>query len=466
MADFSAITSGIGQGKTLWAVMNIARTLEETDRLIITDIPLVFELKTPVRTLWTWAEYCQKFIKRPIDVSKRLAVLDFDTGTEFWRYLPAAAYPEEYIEKWLNHEDPERRIEIVTVEWAYGKNRLIKLPNKKNVRFGQVPNFEFRTSDMCAMRGVDYWKDEAHKSYPPMYYQKVGAQADWYITEMRRLDDNASWISQHPEKVDKNFRRLTTEWWQVQNMAKTPLFLGVTVGKRFRFHWYCQPEMPTRLDKPTSSGWYRLDPSKRLHDLYDTMATSSMMGNSLVLHGEKHKGRSPVVWAYAALAVLLAAIVIPRVLDYGMTWISQAVAGAGLHGIRTGVTRAVGNTVASPPVQTSNPVTGAVHPKRIDSNFATVRQGEVNPVRLPDSAPPADWSGVSVTGTSLSPSGVNVFLSNGLMLDTNDVLDIGKRWVRLRDGTKLPIAGRTPQAVEPPVPYQVPQAFRPPWVHN
>jgi len=446
MADITAITARIGGGKTLWSVIQIIKSLEKTDRLIVTDIPLV--MSNASGRLWTIAEYCHMFIKRPIDVSKRIVYLDFEQAREFWRYVPADGYDEAYVSEQLQ----SGKVAYVESEWKYGRSRLLCLPNKKNDVFKVVPDFAFRCGDVRGNRGIDYFIDEAHKKFPPLYYQTVGAACDWYVSELRRLDDNLFWITQHPEKVDKNFRRLTTEWFQVQNMSKSPLTFGMTIKDRFRWHWYSQSDMPSRLEKPTMSGWYSLDKKRRYHDLYDTMMTSSMSGNAL-LHGEKYHGRSPfVVIPIVIMVILVGAWTVPHVLTFGFTFVTRHVVGAAFTGVKRGATSAMAvkpiHTRVSAGAGSGPTVMAPVHIPIPVMQFPQVPVGTVT-VTQPTAntgSTSQDWVGVNVTGVASSPDGVEVFLSNGMILDTNDVAAIGKRWVKLRDGTKLPVMGQTPES--------------------
>jgi hypothetical protein len=435
MAEISGITARIGEGKSLWMTLQIARTLKKSDRLIVTDLPLVLENATG--RLWTWSEWAQKFVDRALDINKRLCVISYEQSREFWRCLPAQAYDEKYVAENLE----SGAIKIVENTWPFGSSKIIWLPEMPNVVFKKVGDFRFRTGDVRGMRGVDYFIDEAHKKFPPLYYQTYGAACDWYMSELRRLDDNLSWASQHPEKVDKNFRRLTTEWWQVQNMSKNPLFMGVTLKGRFRYHWYSQNEMPTRLDKPTASGWFSFDKKERVHDLYDTMQTSSMAGNA-VLHEQKFNGRSPVVWVIALVAIVFCAWFGPRALQYAV----QKGVGSVVGGFQKGVQKGTAGLMPAPGVApvVARPAAPAqivplVLPAALSASAASTPAPRFN-AHAPASGVP---EGVEVIGTSGSPGNWTVMLNNGMILRPVEVADVGQRYVLLADGDRVPIHGKT-----------------------
>jgi hypothetical protein len=419
MADIRAITAPIGGGKSLFGVIQVCEELERSERFVVTDIPLILE--NAPDGYWTMADYCHKFIKRPVDLNKRLCVLNYDQAREFWRFLPAAFF-----------EDLEG-LEVVENNWQYGSCRMVKLPNIKNEIFKEVTDFSFRTKKAVNRVGCHYIIDEAHKKFPPMFYQRCGAQAEWYMSELRKLDDDFDWITQHPEKVDKNFRRDATEWLQVQNMGKTSMFMGVSLPNRFRWHWYNQSDMPTRSDKPTASGWYYIEPKKRYHHLYRTMDGTGVSGG-LVKESQRHRGRHPIIWVIAIAAVLLGAYFLPRVVQQIVRGSVHSVLG----GIQKGASDAFKGSVPAMPKNNAF--------QQPQQTFSVQhRPSMVNAAPSPASAIPSAPSveGLYCTGVMYAPFQTNawVMLSDGRVADGHlgQVQGIGTAYVKVFGLPPIPI---------------------------
>jgi len=416
MADIRAITAPIGGGKSLFGVIQVCQELERSDRLIVTDIPLI--LQNPPEGYWTIADYCHRFISRPIDLKRRLAVLSYEQARQFWRYLPAAAF------------DDLQGLETEDYDWVHGSSRVVRLPNIKHDMFKEVTDFSFRTIRPENKIGCHYIIDEAHKKFPPMFYQRQGAQAEWYMSELRKLDDDFDWITQHPEKVDKNFRRDCTEWLQVQNMGKTSLFMGVSLPNRFRWHWYNQSEMPTRSEKPTASGWYYIDKKRRYHQLYKTMDGTGVSGG-LLKESQRHKGRHPIIWILAIVAVLVSAYYLPRVV--------QAVVRGSVHSVLGGVQKGASQAfaqVAKVPGSAPSPNTLKVLRQQ------TRPPSEVPAPRPAWAIPPVDEEG-GLTCLGWAEEGTNawVILSDGRIAysSNGEIQGLGKRYVKVFGLPPIPI---------------------------
>jgi len=429
MADITPNTAPIGGGKSLWGTNMVAHELEHSERFIVTDIPVIFENPPkdggflPTDNFHDW---CQTWCKNPVNLHARLAVLSPEQATEFWRYLPAAYFGHITAEEFAKYG-----IEFEEYTWAHGTSRMIKLPNKPHPLFKEVPDFTFRTAIAANRKGCHYIIDEAHKKFPPMHYQRVGAQAEWYMSELRKLDDDLDWITQHPEKVDKNFRRNATQWMGFQNMGKTSLFMGVSFKGRFRWHWYNQPEMPTRTDKPTKSGWYTLDPKRRIHFLYKTMDGTGVSGGMLK-ESSMFKGRHWSIWVFAVLAIAAIAYILPRALQKGIEAGVGSVATGFQNGVQKGMQKMIPQAATNHPVP---PQSYNLSPTGTGAPLTWLRG------QRPGGPPLAAGGGLYCTGTALIGGDWVVCLSDGRVLHSanDEVSDVGKRAVKMPDGTIIPI---------------------------
>jgi len=255
MSDINFAFGGIGSGKTLWATIQIAEELDKSDREIVTNIDLNLE---------DIAEYCREHIARPIDVTKRIRVLTEQETKSWWLFVVGIDY--------INCADV----------------------------------FKSRAPGCPQYRGVLYLLDEVHITFSARNWVKLmnpqspSFEVETYMSQLRKLNDDLWLISQHPEKVDKNFRRNATRWFKVKNLGKNPLLLGVGFPGRFR--WSMWTEEPKRGDKPEQSGWYRLK-NRGYHKLYNTMSGVGVKG----LHGVAEDKPSIGHWWRwaAALGVLL-----------------------------------------------------------------------------------------------------------------------------------------------------------------
>lgn len=438
MSDITANIAHIGGGKSLWGNILCLRELEHSERFVVTDIPVIFS-NPPAgapNTWWTYPDYFHQFVKAPVIVTDRMAVLNEDQAREFWRYLPLGYFAKVHGEK-LVEILKEYGCEIVENEWPHGSCRMIKLPNKPHALFKNVPDFRFRTVIPENRVGCHYVIDEAHKKFPPMHYQQVGPQAEWYMSELRKLNDDLDWITQHPDKVDKNFRRNITQTMCFENMSKTRLFAGVTLPGRFRWHWYNQSEIPTRIDKPTASGWFHLDSKRRYHYLYKTMDGTGVAGGMLKETGRK--GRHWSIWILAVVVILIGAYILPRALEKMVTQAVSAGAGSFERGMRKGIEKS--GIVAPPPAapaaapQTSAPAVALPVTRR---NFppgsvrGPVSVSSADPVQdiAPRSGPGGD---LYCTGFVVDGTNVTVTLSDGEIAysEYGEVQAWGRRYVKV-----------------------------------
>jgi len=368
MSEIRFKYSQIGGGKTFHSVIEMCEELERSDRFIVTNISVL--LDDSPKGYSTFREYCQKWIRKPVDVGKRIAWLTKEQSMEFYRYLPAEGISQEDIERFglKIHENVFERNGVVLT-----RSRLAELPLRPDPVYQHLVDFSARNHQTgCFKHGCHYFLDEVHKLFSARQYHKVSPRLEDYQSELRKLDDDLTLITQNPEKVDKNCRRNATDWIQVQNMNKTRLFMGVRLGSgRFRYHWFNQAEMPGKLDKPTVSGWYSFDKKRNYQNLYLTMDGVGVSGG-MIAETNRQPGRHPVIWVGALVAICLFAWFCPRLLSIASDKIIGQTLGGMLSGVRDGVTGQLTNTVAqvsAPPGQPIPPTvsnTPAPRPRRIE----------------------------------------------------------------------------------------------------
>lgn len=292
MADITFVSAPIGGGKSYWATRSILSELATTERQIVTNVPLwltqrpddceelrvswfwrlmawlgFWVLPEPVEKYMTVQEWCQKYVDHPVDVAKRVRILSKKEMRRFWLYLPNGKKLDEREEK-----DDDGKVSL-------------------------VPDLAARQGD----GGCYYVLDEIHLIFSSREWTSIGNKVEHYMSQLRKLNDDVMLISQHPEKVDKNFRRNSTEWLYVQNMSKKRLFLGVSFSGRFRYQIFSS--QPQRGDRPDKSGMITLK-ERDVHRCYDTMAGVGLTGRQNP-ELSKFKGRSPIWWAVFVIALAL-----------------------------------------------------------------------------------------------------------------------------------------------------------------
>jgi len=366
----------------------------------------------------TLQDWCNEHISRPINVAARVGVLTKEQALYHWRYLPAFGLTPAEIDQW--------GLRIVHNESEHASCTLAIIPERSDVVAGTLTNFDCRHRRTGLFRqGCHYYIDEVHVLYGARNFQKISPDLENYQSQLRKFDDDHTLISQHPEKADKNCRRNATEWLQVQNMSKTPLWLGVTLGgNRFRFHHFVQNALPDRNTKPDASGWYRFDKKKRFHELYFTMQGVGVSGG-LVSESQRFKGRSPLVWV-ACLAVLVAFCVFaPRMVQSAVQFVATKTISGAMDGTKKAL--GVGDVPPPEPVK-SGPVSPAPVPAK--------------PAPLPVSDHGAGFAGqVYCKGWVRVGDNMRVYLSDGRVAysERNEVQGYGARFVKVFGLPPIPV---------------------------
>jgi len=278
MADIVFVIAPIGGGKSWYSTRALCLELERSERNVVTNLPLYIETAPPGQM--TLQEWCQKYVAKPVDVRKRVRVLDRDEVFEYWRYLPGRNI--------ANVERPD----------ATGKGEI-------------VPDLQSRQSDPADF-GTFYLIDEVHLYFSARSWGINGIKVETYMSQLRKLNDDLFLITQHPEKVDKNFRRNATEWLYLKNMGRTRLWGGVSLPGRFRFERF--DAMPTRGDKPLEAGGMHLK-DKEFHKVYDTMSGVGLTGK-LNPESSRIQGGHWSRWVAIGACTLLVAFMLPRIFGY------------------------------------------------------------------------------------------------------------------------------------------------------
>ena len=360
MADITFVIAPIGGGKSLFATGELCKELRKTERSIVTNLPLVLTPEECDEHHECVCDWAHREVSKPVFVPSRIRRLTNAMEVQqFWRYLPNLDLPEL-----------KERVDGGS-DWA----------------------------DLRASRpGCLYIIDEVHLYFRSREWQKVGPEVEFYMSQLRKMNDDLILVTQHPEKVDKNFRRNATEWLYFKNLGKAKLWGGVSLKGRFK--WNKFESQPMRTDKPVESGFISLT-DKGYHKLYRTMAGVGITGR-LQCEEERKPGRGVYVWVVALVALLGVALFVPYALGKGSK-LGVALLVGGKPG--AGVTSMVGRNTN---VNVTPPVTGAPSPVQV-----SVEKALANRPVLPVSV----TNDVCITGIVMMPGkSPHVALSDGTIL--------------------------------------------------
>lgn len=223
------VSGNPGGGKSFYAVRQILFELQHTRRLVVTNLAL---------NLVRLGEYLSKQEWwTGGHVLDRVRLLTDDETKEFFRYRGPSA-----------------------------------LPMVDNVALGfAVPDFS-----AIEARGVLYVIDELHVHFGAREWFKTGQAVIWYQTQHRKLGDDVILISQHPDQVDKAFRRLAQDWTYLRNLGQEKT-LGFVAKNWLRRTTYLRPKGLGDNQPAQETGLIRLDVSG-ICQLYDTNAGVGIIG--------------------------------------------------------------------------------------------------------------------------------------------------------------------------------------------
>lgn len=159
--------------------------------------------------------------------------------------------------------------------------------------------------------------DECHLYWNARKWSESSSAVLSYISQHRHLGDTIVLITQHPEQVDKAFRRLVDEYWLITNLSKRRV-----LGFRGPDGWFSRAvyfKPPSIMDRPAEKVRFRLNTG--IEKTYDTSAGKGF-GDAVADTGQKKRG-IPFVWGMAVVGVVLIAVVavvqkIPDMVGYGL----------------------------------------------------------------------------------------------------------------------------------------------------
>ena len=249
-----------GGGKSLFALRMVVRELVDTQRNVVTNLPIV------------WGElnaYLQaKYPDKSIDLFARLRLLKEDEVPSFFRCRgskPGAGYPD------------------------------LMLSDAPGGGTDYAPAFDHPA---CL-----YVIDELHMYFNSRAWRETGKEVLSYLSQHRKLGDDVICVTQSIGNVDKQFRSVAQDFTYLRNHRKEKLGIFRSFPF-FTFSTYMQPATGQN-DQAAETGTFRLDVSG-MCKCYNTAAGVGIVGKAAD-SGERAKGLS-VLWvvvAFIAVAVAL-----------------------------------------------------------------------------------------------------------------------------------------------------------------
>jgi hypothetical protein len=269
------VTGKPGDGKSMYGMRLITRSLLETERVIVTNIPIkVPELR---------AYLCSKGWEG--DLNERLVILRHEEVFEFYRFR-SGAYVLPPSPDWKAAKEDGGR----------------KLPRPAFIEAMQAQLEEMKKRPE-ACQPCEYHIDEAHDYFSAREWADTGRGVLWYASKHRHLHDECVFYTQVMANVEKQLRGLASETIRVRNQMrmswgpfrKAPIFRV--------YHYYGAPEK-TESATPFNQSVMRLDRAG-LASTYNSAGALSVHASPEVI-----KNRAPLpYWALPVAACGLVVVV-------------------------------------------------------------------------------------------------------------------------------------------------------------
>lgn len=237
-----------GGGKSLFSTQEIVRFITQTDRIIVTNVPIKLDN----------LQHYLHDLGHTIHVQDRVRILDEDETRVFWRARGFQTLPPE-------EKDGE-------------------------INFSLLPE----------VKPVVYFIDEIHLFFNSREWQKTGKTAIRYLSQHRHLGDEVYCITQSIANVDKQFRSLAQDFTYLRNM-RAESWGWFAAPNKFVATTYLSPaeSSTTAIGKQE----FKLD-IKGLASCYDTSGGVGMPGGT---GGDKGKrGKGLPTWTFIPIACLIA----------------------------------------------------------------------------------------------------------------------------------------------------------------
>ena len=386
MAEINFITAPIGGGKSRFGAQLVCDELERGQRMVVTNL-----------AMWAWepgddkhlsvADWCHRHVEGSVDLHRRLRLLGGH---------------EEVMQFYLHY--PGFDLGTIVDAGSRGENGAVWKPR---VLPDLATRQRMQVSRECP-EGCLFVLDEVHLHFGAREWAQAGPGVEHYMSQLRKLNDDIYLVTQHVDKVDKNFRRNATKVFYVKNMNRTKLFGGVSFKDQFRVSEFAG--MPEKGDKPIGTKVFKLA-DRDYHRVYDTMGGVGLPGAGMAPEKKVVRGGHWSRWVAIGCAILLVAYWAPK--------LTMRAIGAGVGGMLHATVKGVQNSMGTvnPAFVRTNAVARVLGPDVrvvVPVVSALVEKKEVVEDVVPVSSD-TWWIGKAVAGGKIS-----VWLSNGEAFKQDD----------------------------------------------
>jgi hypothetical protein len=423
------ITGKPGDGKTLFGTRQILRTLIETEKFVVTNIPLnlgpLNEYVTAERE-----KIERSFDQEDVvafDLDKRLKVLRDEDVYEFYRHrsgglvLPASPdYADELETRPQDRLSPkEFRVAMKAIFAEMLKSTAYQVP-------------------------VEYHIDEAHSFFDSREWAKTGRGLTFYSSQHRHLHDEIFFYSQVLENVEKRLRGLASESHRIRNQLRRRIG-PFKMRPVFKVHHYYGVPTEGSQQRHYDTSTFHLDPS-RVAACYRTCGALGIKGQA-----EQKDPKGLPWWSIFALAGGIVLLVFAVIAGLPLLGAMSAKKMMSAMVPTAEVAKKAVSEMAAPILEV-----GQVKP-------ATSRQA---PTRRADPPPPSD---LRVIGVARTGERSWITLSDGRIITERDIaLNSVDQFGIIYRGQRIPFARAQPRQVfeaktskPEPTPVEVPAEVSP-----
>lgn len=402
-----------GAGKTLYAMHRIEQELVATKRWVVTNL---VEIKLPEFQ----AYLNERYPEQGIELSKRLQIIPKVDTREFYRFRGGFTMPalEDFDARWkkdaLKTMRPEVRDEILE---KYFRDLNTRYPG-----------------------GCVYFMDEMHRHFRAIEWAEVSYQVLFYATQLRHLNDVWWCMSQNPEQVIVQLKRLAQDCFVLRNHYRESFLLWQKPGAFWWRQYNFVPDTRSAKDEGLQdSGFLKL----KVDGIAKCYATRGALGGENLGSETKEKSRKLpfwTIWAGVAVVVMLAGMGLnyfPELSGWAIGKVMKTTQRAALEEV------GVGSAVAAPKVN-------SVDPRSVNGMSAGVVNTWSSPgVNKADAAARVNPGERIVSGVMWAGRRYRVSLSDGSTITESDgtVASIDASGVTLKTGERLRFV---PPRVPPP----------------
>lgn len=288
------ITGKPGGGKSMFAMMQVVRELLNSERDIVTNLPIRREILS---------EYLQrKYPKRHVPLlgpDNRLTLLD--EGKE------VRAIYKRYKSQYDDARKAHASLEVLEAIYLGMEKEIGKLDVPvQTAKFWEYRNPRKKRFDEAV--GTLFVLDEVHLYFNARKWQETGEEGLRYLSQHRHFSDDVILVTQHADNVDGQFRRLVEDWSVIKNGYTQKLGWFRALPRFTRAVYTNQPTGGLK-QTPFERTTFSLD-AKGIAACYNTAAAAGVMANGADT-GKKRPGLHPAWFLVMVIsgALMLGALI-------------------------------------------------------------------------------------------------------------------------------------------------------------